>query len=504
MTNYSEPVLDSAYCHGDGHATESMNCPNQLVFSNSSPGFNNISYSDDVSTCVHLDFPTTNQYYNKVMDGYSEQLSYASNSIDTQTYDSPYVEMTQLCSSNSQAGNYDMLNNCSYSFGSIPNIGHNHINNMNYNISSHESHVDADPDHFNPHQYITTDQRSTTALSSNTMQNGSIPETNECQTLPINLDEAKKSSLILTKTSIGIQCEVGPETLQALLEEESLKDDQVDIETCEFCNVLFLASMSALYFHAGLSEGTSDSQSDERLVQKFPCKVENCNKAYIHRKDVIRHMRIRHGITPQKLEAIVVETPEKPHVCDVSSCKRSYFHLKDLKRHQRLCHQVQLSSCNNTTHTDDNSTPFTDNTQMRYPCDFSGCLRSYIHKKDLVRHKRLYHKDVSSKPSIPVPVKYTDSDLKRIRQRVKQEIDTKEHKMRLDSTSSTTSAANSHEEYCSDTFVNGSQCDETDYTIILSSQDVKGNSEVCTTPISGDVASILGALEQHGKELYKD
>ena len=253
----------------------------------------------------------------------------------------------------------------------------------------------------------------------------------------------------------------------------------------------------------------------ERLVQKYPCKIKTCNKAYIHRKDVIRHMRIRHGITPKTLEPVVVETPEKPHICGVGFCHRSYFHLKDLKRHQRLCHKVSLESASSTS----SSVPVADNghsvtgstnkSQMRYPCDFTGCLRSYVHKKDLVRHKRLYHKDASSKPSIPVPIWYTDTELKKIRQKVKQEIDTKIQKFRLDSTGSNIS--NSNDEDGSESHRSIDRADitkESNTTVLLSSStsmhDSRIDVELDIDPaISSDVASILGALEQHSQQIFR-
>lgn len=249
----------------------------------------------------------------------------------------------------------------------------------------------------------------------------------------------------------------------------------------------------------------SDVSFDERLVQKFPCLVKSCGKAYIHRKDVIRHMRIRHGITPQKLEAIIVEAPAKPHVCGIGCCRRSYFHMKDLRRHRRLCHKVNVDFPDE----EPSSNPMDlDNVQMRYPCDFGGCLRSYVHKKDLVRHKRLYHRDSSTKPSIPLPVKYTDVELKQIRQKVKQEIDTKEKKMRLDSTGSAISVSTSIDEECGERMclnhVDGSEA--TDCTILLSSssslQEVRTTADLDGSTISSDVASILGALEKHGSQLF--
>ena len=247
-----------------------------------------------------------------------------------------------------------------------------------------------------------------------------------------------------------------------------------------------------------------EASSEERLVQKFPCKANNCNKAYIHRKDVIRHMRIRHGITPNKLEAVAVETPEKPHICGIGCCRRSYFHMKDLRRHQRLCHRVSINPMNSPNEVTADTSDL-DKTQMRYPCDFKGCLRSYVHKKDLVRHKRLYHKDSSSKPTIPLPIRFTDVELKEIRQKVKQEIDTKEQKMRLDSTGSNVSLTNSDcsETVCLDHHVN--IADDSKCTVLLSSsstlEEVKANSDLRSS-VSSDVASILGALEHHTSQLF--
>lgn len=253
--------------------------------------------------------------------------------------------------------------------------------------------------------------------------------------------------------------------------------------------------------HAGTrtasgSDGSSEVSSDDRLVQKFPCRLQGCDKAYIYRKDVIRHMRTQHGITPQKLEAIIVEAPEKPYSCDIGSCRRSYFHMKDLRRHRRLCHEVNAKTVDLADKDADSNAATVDHSQMRYPCDFGGCLRSYVHKKDLVRHKRLFHDDSSSKPSIPLAIKYTDVELKHIRQKVKQEIDTKEKKMRLDSTGSTISIdeGGSH----IDLNMENAEC-----TILLSSssslQEVRAIADLDESTISNEVVSIL---EQHGSELF--
>ena len=226
---------------------------------------------------------------------------------------------------------------------------------------------------------------------------------------------------------IGIQCELGPETIKALVEEEKAleaKERPVDTTMEDDDGCL-----------------TDEENSTDRMVQKYPCEMDNCGKAYIHRKDLIRHMKIRHGQSPLKLEPVTVEAREKPYVCPVGHCGRSYYHQKDLRRHQRLCHKANMEPKTTSVLKDNVEVDEECKTQLRYPCDFPSCLRSYVHKKDLVRHKRLFHKDTASKPTIPIPVRYTESELKRIKQEVKQEIDKSIEKIRLDSTGSTVSNA---------------------------------------------------------------
>ena len=249
--------------------------------------------------------------------------------------------------------------------------------------------------------------------------------------------------------SVGIQCEVGQETVAALREEERVAKAQGIYSNAELeieANAIRMPdngdqSVAILgreaYAEGGGQYGTSNGAGnqehssgdvllgpsnpfshEEKVVQKYPCELETCSKAYIHRKDLIRHMKVRHGISPQKLEPVVVENPEKPYTCPVSGCGRSYCHLKDLRRHQRQCHTVSLTSADEAMC---ETVEGEGKSMLRFPCDFPGCMRSYVHKKDLVRHKRLYHNDASSKPSVPIPVRYTEAELKRIKQEEKVE-----------------------------------------------------------------------------------
>lgn len=128
-------------------------------------------------------------------------------------------------------------------------------------------------------------------------------------------------------------------------------------------------------------------QPSNDICLKYPCESEGCTRAYLHKKDLIRHMRMMHNTAPQKMEATMVNVPPRPNICGVSGCMKSYIHYKDLVRHQKQVHYVALANLANI--------------QRRYPCDYSRCSKSYIHKKDLIRHKRLFHNDTSMHPTVP-------------------------------------------------------------------------------------------------------
>ena len=286
--------------------------------------------------------------------------------------------------------------------------------------------------------------------------------------LPLKEEEDKSDARPCLKSiEFGIQCELGPETLVALKEEEAeaaalalaqqeqkqKQQKQNSDEVTSSSGNLAPSSISSISASVPLTSDSrktcngqlNDSHKDDRIIQKFPCEVVECSKAYVHRKDLIRHMKIRHGISPKKLEPVIVETPEKPYNCLVGHCGRSYFHMKDLRRHQRQCHTVNSGSSSPGMVAEEICDE-DGRIQMRYPCDFGGCLRSYVHKKDLVRHKRLFHKDPTNKPTVPIPIRYSETDLRKIRQEVKMEIDKTVEKIRLDSTGSAGSAATSNGE----------------------------------------------------------
>lgn len=208
------------------------------------------------------------------------------------------------------------------------------------------------------------------------------------------------------KKDIGIQCEVGDETIRALFEDEHQMMTHSDIYQASLIDRYSSSDDGTPLQHDHSQRRYSSSNSSVDgggCVSKYPCEHNGCDRAYVHRKDLVRHMKVAHGITPRVMEPRVVEAPVKPFNCSVGSCGRSYYHLKDLRRHQRQCHPINATRHIHTPPPFEADEPHPQGT-LRYPCDFSGCMKSYIHKKDLIRHKRMFHHDTSIHPSIPDPV----------------------------------------------------------------------------------------------------
>lgn len=147
------------------------------------------------------------------------------------------------------------------------------------------------------------------------------------------------------------------------------------------------SSSSSLFAQINSPRTSQGLQPGSDICLKYPCETVGCTRAYLHKKDLIRHMRMIHNTAPQRMEATMVNVPPRPNVCGLSGCMKSYIHYKDLVRHQKQVHFVTLANLANV--------------QKRYPCDYPRCSKSYIHKKDLIRHKRLFHNDTSMHPTVP-------------------------------------------------------------------------------------------------------
>ena len=170
---------------------------------------------------------------------------------------------------------------------------------------------------------------------------------------------------------------------------------------------------------------------------------------YVRQRDAIHHMRIYHDVCTKQVEAVLVEVQEKSHICGIGHCQSSYAYKKNLKIHQRKSHGINLGAPKIEKTLPAAELQFSDTVnkfQLRFPCDFPGCLHSYMHKKDIVRHRRICHNDLSKNPIIPDAMWYTASQVKYMRQKMKQKINTTVKKLRLDSTGSSASISTNNEE----------------------------------------------------------
>lgn len=164
------------------------------------------------------------------------------------------------------------------------------------------------------------------------------------------------------------------------------------------------------------SLGNTRSESNTKLddsgpgvVRKYICEHDGCAKTYRYKKDVIRHMKMKHGSQPTRYEQKEVsEQLVRKHNC--SQCEKVYAHRKDLLRHQRDVHSAEAIARREASKTN----------LKKYPCEQPNCNKFYVHKKDLIRHRRNDHNDLTDTKDmhIPEPVSpshYSSSPAKRQR-----------------------------------------------------------------------------------------
>lgn len=158
-----------------------------------------------------------------------------------------------------------------------------------------------------------------------------------------------------------------------------------------------------------LTEGNSELTTNPGVTKKYICEHEGCAKTYRYKKDVIRHMKMKHGSQPTRYEQ--KEVPEmllRKHSC--TQCDKMYAHRKDLLRHQRDVHSPEAIARREASKSN----------QKKYPCEQPNCNKLYVHKKDLIRHRRNDHNDLTDTKDmqIPEPVsppQYSPSPAKRQR-----------------------------------------------------------------------------------------
>ena len=155
--------------------------------------------------------------------------------------------------------------------------------------------------------------------------------------------------------------------------------------------------------------GDEVTQSGSPMVRKYICEHVGCTKTYRYKKDVIRHMKMKHGSQPTRYEQ--KEVPElllRKHGC--TQCEKMYAHRKDLLRHQRDVHSPEAIARREASKSN----------QKKYPCELPNCNKLYVHKKDLIRHRRNDHNDLTDTKDmhIPEPIspsQYSSSPVKRQR-----------------------------------------------------------------------------------------
>lgn len=136
----------------------------------------------------------------------------------------------------------------------------------------------------------------------------------------------------------------------------------------------------------------NSSGSGSGPVKKYVCEHEGCTKSYRYKKDVIRHMKMKHGSQPTRYEQKeVAEVLLRKHGC--SQCDKMYAHRKDLLRHERDVHSPDAIARREAS----------KGNLKKYPCEQPNCNKFYVHKKDLIRHRRNDHNDFTDTKDMHIP-----------------------------------------------------------------------------------------------------
>ena len=268
--NFAESVLDANLIpqySGDGHTPHNSACVNLSSTSSSIPISSSdlISHSKALITAdigiqdSNLNFTSPNQFYD--VDGQMEE-GYA----DVQ--DLNYTCLPGMNSLSTQ------INSCSTNASAYINVSSMRYDTMEFRCDSHQDHQMAasnvshqdhpivasssvvyhvasnneqlpdstNSEHYIPHHCnLPSEYQCTASVSNNLVPNLPIPEppqviqdplpgddaaSQEMNSTDVYMDTTKSTDVLeKIKVDIGIQCEVGSETLQALLEEEEGLDE---------------------------------------------------------------------------------------------------------------------------------------------------------------------------------------------------------------------------------------------------------------------------------------
>ena len=161
------------------------------------------------------------------------------------------------------------------------------------------------------------------------------------------------------------------------------------------CQLASSLTNSEVQMDTATSHSGGDNEvthSGSPVVRKYICEHEGCTKTYRYKKDVIRHMKMKHGSQPIRYEQKEVpELLQRRHGC--SQCEKMYAHRKDLLRHQRDVHSPEAIARREASKSN----------QKKYPCLLLNCNKLYVHKKDLIRHRRNDHNDLTDTKDMHIP-----------------------------------------------------------------------------------------------------
>ena len=194
----------------------------------------------------HLNFQSPNQYYS-VSDtqNYNDvpQVNYVPCSMDTQTHSFDSVPSYIHISDASESAIVYESGGQTYSSDSSVSHSVMQSDSTNYYMGSTDVNLpnNTNSDHF-PRQYMTSESPASSNVQgvpiSDMQQTGQYHQI-QLSTCPIGNNEelSQREEMESVGIDIGIQCELGPETLQALLEEEASVceegEDQAENTSCE-------------------------------------------------------------------------------------------------------------------------------------------------------------------------------------------------------------------------------------------------------------------------------
>nr|CAG8540564.1 1183_t:CDS:2 [Entrophospora candida] len=156
-------------------------------------------------------------------------------------------------------------------------------------------------------------------------------------------------------------------------------------------------------------EGVSNvmNVNNNEADMKFPCQHFGCNRRFRKESSLKRHQTVTHrGIIIHdggKMEVVTKELAINEHSedmkfpCEHSGCNRCFRKLSSLKRHQTVTHKGLIISRNVDGVMEEvvkelTTSEVNEHENMKFPCNYPGCTRSFKKESSLKRHQTVRHK----------------------------------------------------------------------------------------------------------------